>query len=94
MTELVMLIIVGCICGAFLVKFLESCWDKEIMMQIYTELDMTSGRSECYGCNTLTSNVSGMCSACGGSDKDTESTPMRRTVHTLSEATLMIEGQR
>ncbi len=56
-------------------------------MEIIPKEDMWQGESECYGCETLTMNASGMCDKCGS-----DSEPMKRKTHTLTEASQIIEG--
>ncbi len=61
-------------------------------MQVIPRSEMFSYATECYGCGDYTSNMSGMCSKCGGDADDTLSLPMVRERFTLDDARLMIEG--
>ncbi len=60
-------------------------------MQIYSMTEMYQLQTECYGCNTMTMNTSGMCSGCGGDSHKTESARPDREKHTLSRAYDIIE---
>ncbi len=60
-------------------------------MQIVTKIAMYQDEAECYGCNALTTNLSGMCDKCNGADDKTESERPYRKSYTLSRAFDIIE---
>jgi hypothetical protein len=62
-------------------------------MQKYNWRTMYHQKTECYGCDNITSNLSGMCDDCGGADDKTESYRPVRKAHTWSRAFDIIERQ-
>ena len=60
-------------------------------MQIVTKTELYHHETECYGCNTITKNLSGMCTKCGGDALVTESERPEREACTLSRAFDIIE---
>jgi rRNA maturation endonuclease Nob1 len=59
-------------------------------MQKYSKEMLYHESTECYGCNNITTNESGMCDNCGGSANIAGLKP-KRTRHTIGEAYDMIE---
>jgi rRNA maturation endonuclease Nob1 len=60
-------------------------------MQMYSKESLYQPRTACYGCDTMTSNTSGMCTDCGGSYSDSESKRPMRKAHTVSRAQSIIK---
>ena len=61
------------------------------MMQKYNKEEMWLDETECYGCENMTTNESGMCDDCGGRADTTESERPVRKVRSLSQAYDIIE---
>ncbi len=60
-------------------------------MQIINPSEMYSEKTECYGCGNITTNISGMCDNCGGSQAESRSEAKSKHVYTLGEAYIEIE---
>ncbi len=60
-------------------------------MQRYDKEQLYKQETECYGCNKLTHNISGMCDACGGAAGVTQSRYPDRDMYSLDMACDMLE---